>query len=139
MLWHCSKFVVMNMNVHILLEPVIGHIHDSTSCGTWLQPPILIKSFITIFIYGSLFSSPKKRSISSRVSHLEAISRTHIQLNIFINKYSQISVHLETNIFSLYVEFPKPSCIETTEIKHGFICNFTIHPLGLIGFHYRVG
>ena len=36
----------MNANVHILIEPVLEHIRDSTSCDTRIQPPTLIKSFI---------------------------------------------------------------------------------------------
>ena len=36
----------MNANVHILLEPVLEHIRDSTSRDTRIQPPTLIKSFI---------------------------------------------------------------------------------------------
>ena len=53
--------------------------------------------------------------------------------------FSNNTIYKKPTLFFLDVEFPKPSCIETTEIKDGFICNFTLHPLGLIGFHYSVG
>ena len=87
-----------------------------------------------IFICWCLFRSARKQSISIRFSQFEV---GHIY--IFFDKYCEMAVHLETNYCCPWYRIFKATVYWNYWNVAWIYFKFTLHWLGLKGFHYRVG